>query len=616
MSNVTTLPVGPSAGEPLALPGGVRRTPFYFASQRHGLFGWLHSPERASHFDHGVVICPPLGHEQVHAHRGLRHLADAVAAAGLPVVRFDYHGTGDSSGSGEEPERVAVWLANIRDACCWLKDHLGCTRISLIGLRLGAALAARVAADIEVDGLLLWAPVVKGRSYVREMKALSATATSSPKSSGEIEAAGFALTEQTVQELSRLDLLQCRPRCRRALIVTRDDLPSDSHLFEHLKQLGIDARQSAQPGYADMMAEPHYTKVPQQAIAHGVDWLLAGIDGATTNALANIAIEALQCSADGALRLDQGIREQVLVISQEPNLFGILSEPANAARADLPIIVMINAGSCYRIGPNRLHVSLARQLALQGFRSVRMDLCGLGDSVAPASQRENDSYPATAFRDIDVTLKYLRTHHGAQRGVLLGLCSGAYTAFQSAAQLSSPVLVESVLINPLTFYWREGMSLEACPALLQKSFQECMTSVWQPRKWLKFLSGRSKIGVTGAMKLLAQRWRRRPVRDQRVAVDACEAAPSNAPSHPLHEDLPGDLDRVAKAGRRLACFFARSDPGYGILMHHARRKVDKLRRAGTLNVDFVENADHTFSQRAARRALEEAIAEHLVRRYR
>ena len=37
----------------------------------------------------------------------------------------------------------------------------------------------------------------------------------------------------------------------------------------------MEAEQTAQPGYADLMAEPHYNKVPGQAIACAVDWLRA-----------------------------------------------------------------------------------------------------------------------------------------------------------------------------------------------------------------------------------------------------------------------------------------------------------------------------------------------------
>src|SRR5260370_2419904 len=118
-----------SAREPLPCAAAVVRIPFYFESQHQWLFAWLHRCEAAPYSDHGVIVCPPIGYEQVHAHRGLRHLADALARAGLPCVRFDYHGTGDSGGSDEDPDRVATWLANIKDAQAWLTRQLGCNRI-------------------------------------------------------------------------------------------------------------------------------------------------------------------------------------------------------------------------------------------------------------------------------------------------------------------------------------------------------------------------------------------------------------------------------------------------------------------------------------------------------
>jgi hypothetical protein len=43
--------------------------------------------------------------------------------------------------------------------------------------------------------------------------------------------------------------------------------------------------------------------------------------------------------------------------------------------------------------------------------------------------------------------------------------------------------------------------------------------------------------------------------------------------------------------------------------------VDELRRAGGLSLFFLEDADHTFSRLAQRRALVQAITEHLGRRY-
>ena len=90
---------------------------------RGPLFAWLHPGP--SGCGHAVVFCPPAGHEQVHAHRAWRHLAEAVAGAGLPVLRFDYHGTGDSAGTDEDPHRLAAWRQDVRDAIAWVRSTSG-----------------------------------------------------------------------------------------------------------------------------------------------------------------------------------------------------------------------------------------------------------------------------------------------------------------------------------------------------------------------------------------------------------------------------------------------------------------------------------------------------------
>src|SRR5476651_2484753 len=61
-----------------------------------GCFGWLHIPPARLNSDTTVLVCPPLGCEALRSHRSLRALADDLATAGYPTLRFDYPGTGDS----------------------------------------------------------------------------------------------------------------------------------------------------------------------------------------------------------------------------------------------------------------------------------------------------------------------------------------------------------------------------------------------------------------------------------------------------------------------------------------------------------------------------------------
>ncbi len=174
MTTMTT--VSEPAGLERSASARIRRTPLYFESRGAWLFGWLHQGESSSRCQRGVIICAPPGYEQIHSHRSLRHLADALAEAGFPVMRFDLHGTGDSDGVDEDADRHATWMANLRSAIDWMRGELGCAEVSVIGIRLGATLAAQVAAAEAVADLVLWAPVVKGRAYVRDMRFLSKTA--------------------------------------------------------------------------------------------------------------------------------------------------------------------------------------------------------------------------------------------------------------------------------------------------------------------------------------------------------------------------------------------------------------------------------------------------------
>src|SRR5579862_9097664 len=70
--------------------------PLYFQSGERQLFGWLHWPHETRGADLGLVICKPFGYEAICAHRSLKTFADAAAATGIPALRFDYTGTGNS----------------------------------------------------------------------------------------------------------------------------------------------------------------------------------------------------------------------------------------------------------------------------------------------------------------------------------------------------------------------------------------------------------------------------------------------------------------------------------------------------------------------------------------
>lgn len=602
----------------------IRREPFYLRCRDRSVFAWLHRPESLSSVStdvaescHGVVVCPPIGFEQLHAHRTLRHLCDQLALNNLPALRFDWDGTGDSEGDDTDSDRLSHWLDNVRVAVRWMKEQCGCPRVSVIGVRAGALLASDALQRDEIENLVLWLPVTSGRAFVRELHLIDKTSETGPQAAatdGTIEAAGFRLTPETAGEVSQLTLTKSIPNCHRILIAGRDDTPLDAKLVGHFTTLGIAVEQHAFPGMTEMLLEPHKGEVPHQAIRGITDWLVQQpCSNDMTDEAAGEIDGTFPQPADARLP-GLGIRETPCWISETPNLFGILSEPETVAAADLPFVIVLNSGSACRIGPGRMNVEMTRRFASRGFRCLRLDLCGLGDSVAAATDPENDSYAPTMFRDIEITLEWVQQQFGARKIVLIGLCSGAYAAFQSAAQFRNPALVESILINPLTYYWCEGMTLETAPTLDLIREHYYLSSAFDPAKWLKLLSGRSSIGMGGALRLILRRlkavWGKKPSR-----TECCSGDCDRRPSHPTSDDLTADLKRIAAADRQLSMIFSTTDPGYSILTCKAGRQAKAMLRRGAMSVQFIEDADHTFSRHTARSRLFEELSQHLSARY-
>jgi pimeloyl-ACP methyl ester carboxylesterase len=136
----------------------------------------------------------------------MHDLACSIAGAGLPVLRFDYHGTADSAGNGEDPDRVTIWIANIGAAINLLRRETGVSEVALVGLRLGALLAACAAASRrDVSGPALLAAPNSGKTYVRELQALAHLLVAPDvraSSFDGLEIAGFRVARQTLHDLA------------------------------------------------------------------------------------------------------------------------------------------------------------------------------------------------------------------------------------------------------------------------------------------------------------------------------------------------------------------------------------------------------------------------------
>lgn len=143
-------------------------TPFYFGASNRQLYGAYDPPAAGGR--RAALFCQPWAREYLLAHPTVRLAARALARAGWHALRFDYSGTGDSAGSDQDVS-LEQWQEDIRTAIRELQDVAGVQRVTLIGMRLGGALAAMVAAsNRDIERLVLWDPVIDGGRHVNALR--------------------------------------------------------------------------------------------------------------------------------------------------------------------------------------------------------------------------------------------------------------------------------------------------------------------------------------------------------------------------------------------------------------------------------------------------------------
>jgi pimeloyl-ACP methyl ester carboxylesterase len=220
--------------------------PFYFGPERQ-LFGVYDPPVQDTGRSAGVVLCHPYGQDYMYAFRPYRTLAMRLARAGFHVLRFDYAGTGDSSGDVDRAS-VSQWVADIIAAIDQLRSF-GQTSVSLVGFRLGATLAAAAAAESgRVARVVLWEPVVHGPAYVASLQTrhrewfqdLVSQVPGSRRFEREDDLLGLRFTERFRRDLERLSLesLSTSPARDVLLISSQHGDSSYSQLAECLRSFG------------------------------------------------------------------------------------------------------------------------------------------------------------------------------------------------------------------------------------------------------------------------------------------------------------------------------------------------------------------------------------------
>ena len=268
-------------------------------------------------------------------------------------------------------------------------------------------------------------------------------------------------------------------------------------------------------------------------------------------------------------------------------LVGILHKPADpepardAARTGVLIVV---GGPQYRAGSHRQFVHLARHLAAAGHPVLRFDVRGMGDSSG--AQRGFEHLDA----DIDAAIQALMQHQpGVQQVVLWGLCDGASAALLYLHRHADLRVRGLCLLNP----WVRSEASLARTHVKHYYRQRLM----QREFWTKLLSGRvagqALRGLVGNLRAASGP----------VDAPTRAAAPFQVRMAQAWQAFSGPVLLVLSGRDYTAREFTET-----VAAHPAW--TGALARPGVQRHDAAA-ADHTFSARAERDALERLTSDWL-----
>ncbi|MCF6193191.1 MAG: alpha/beta hydrolase [Kangiellaceae bacterium] len=579
-----------------------RRIPFWLNEDSDVMFCWLHLPIKNEISKTGVIICSPLGYEYSHTHRTVRHLSDQLASNNYATIRFDYSGTGDSASDLFAKDRIESFNDNIGSVIELLKEKLGIQKICLIGIRLGGTFAARYSHYSSVDQLILWSCYTKGRTYIRETKALERLASHSVKQvKNFIDSGGFIITIEAEKTLNEINLLKQTYQVKEnVLIIERDDLTPNEKLLQYISNQKISVEMYLMSNYLEMMAEPHETKVPKDTLNHIATWIGA-YDSPISLALTDKQVNWF------SNRKHVSFNNISETICRQPmsKLMGILSvsKEGKNKQSDKTLILLANSGSVHRVGPNRVYVELARAAAEAGHSVLRFDLGNLGDSVQVTQPNENDPYPLHATADIAQTIGFMKRAHGFEKFVLAGLCSGAYSVFHAGLKLPSHCNIQEVIMINLLSIYRSQNNSNSISYDIEKTSVQYSESLTSLAKWKKLFTGKvnllkiTKFSLIKLQKAISQKLR-------------------NTGEHLKiyrGSQLTRDIKAYQKNSIRLNFFIASRDPGKEILMSQSKKTLIKNQKnnSDSLRIVEVPNADHTFSEYYCRKNFISLFVDHL-----
>ncbi|PKA39083.1 hypothetical protein CWR43_33430 [Rhizobium sullae] len=541
-----------------------------------------------------VLFVSPWGFEEMCSRKFFRVAAEHFSDIGVPSLRFDYRGTGDALDFGALSASLETWENSIRAAAAKLKSLSACDRIILMGQGLGATLAHRIGHAIEdVDSVVMLAPVLNGRGYLREVNMWSKLIHADlglgkeHVQSDMVQIAGLIMPEAIAAEIGKLKITS--PQSLAApnyLIVERPTRAEDTGFAEALQALGANVEQKVFEGYDELATNPLFAKTPMAVVGLLTQWL----EKTTAFSSSHYPIVL-----ENQVLVGDGFEEIPVRFGSHDHLVGVVSRPLGQAKGNA--VLFMSTAYDRHAGWGRTTVDMSRELARQGIVSLRFDSANVGDSVPRPDAPEQVLYSASQTDDAIAALDLLETFTSGPV-MVAGRCSGGYLAFR--AGVADERLKAVISINPFVYYWDPKMPVRKEHVVsVPRSFDDYGQRLARLDTMKRLLRG--EVDVFAAL--------------QNIFIAAGRRlSPRIAP---LIELLPerGHIAREVRQsftlfGQRkvpLTLIYSEGDVGLDHMYFHFGPGGRKLSRYPNVRMLMLQNADHNLTPPESRRIVLDEI---------
>uniref|UniRef100_UPI003569293C serine aminopeptidase domain-containing protein n=1 Tax=Novipirellula sp. TaxID=2795430 RepID=UPI003569293C len=397
--------------------------------------------------------CHSIGHEYARGYRNLQQLAVQLCSVGFDVLRFDYASTGNSDGACAELTAQRM-QRNLIDARDYLIEQSGAKQIAAIGLRLGATIAASLP-DGSFDHVVLWDPIVDVSEFLRTMdqwhrrQLTELRRFSTIRVASEIDQSyGHAMSPEKRQSLTSLRIPANAKHV--SVVVSEQGLTSPAERSWLASQADVarvsdDIRWDAQRYTESAFSSPETMKAILGILQRAEDDDVASTPRhpVTTQTKPAHAKPTKTKSADS---------KNAVVFGRYEHLLGVWQASTATQQSDTAAI-LVTPGMLHHVGPFRMYVDVANDLARRGIASLRFDISGIGESFGVGvGGRSIDR----AADEISQAIDWIFENTKMQKIVLFGLCSGADDSLHAAVRddrVTAVVPMDGCGYRTPAYYW-------------------------------------------------------------------------------------------------------------------------------------------------------------------